>query len=859
MQRRGQVQREAGHGAADLHLRLAVLHGVAHAELGLPAGARQQRPGRGQHAFRLQAAGGGVARGVNHRAAGATGHGLGATRQADWAAHGLRAGLVQRETLLGEANAALRLLQQRHVLAQLDVVAPQAHFAFHAALVHAGNRQVQAQFQADFVVGLHAVQRAVQPGGHGRCAHKAQAVFGRAFAAGLHAHFGVRQVGNVGVDVRELQAWKAARAATGLAHAHAVALELQAAGQVFQHRPVGLVGVLQVARHVAQLHLLHRRNDAEGALLAIGKGEVVQVALDGHGHLPRLTSQHRLFHVVTRLVAHAQRQVAVHAGAVGAAQLPGQLQGAWEARFALGQLGLRLGLPTGLELALCIGVAQLQLFDLHADVGTCNRPAHIGRQALDRNLRLFKHTGKAQTAAGHAQVGLAAGFFQVKVHIGGAHARRAGVAVFAGAGRHQQLAHLALGAVVQLPIGAARPIRRQLVHAAAHRVGAQRIAQGIVQRQAHQHLAQRGQVDLLGRQLGAGLAFVRRVAGDAHLRALPALAVSGGKLQVAPLQRKAFGPGFPNHAASHVAQVQRAQVFGKARLNAVDRHIGRGALPLAVFHIQPHAQRAAGGLQVHTRADVLAQRGHVQLRELGIHGARQVRQGDLGPPQRRAQIRLPRKALAPLGGRRGRQAQAVLVVVVAQRQVQRLQRERRGASQRVAQVHLAALNQHMALLQEPVPGVTASVSCLLAGYFKTGHHNAAVLAALDLQLGHIEAQLVERQLPGRQRRHGHARLRQIQRDFARGRQQAHATELELWPPAVGAGRDVADFDRGAQALRGPARDVGSPLVDSRHNPNVQQHPGQHRDEQQHPKPTRSPTQQSREPAQIRRGNDCRHG
>ena len=73
------------------------------------------------------------------------------------------------------------------------------------------------------------------------------------------------------------------------------------------------------------------------------------------------------------------------------------------------------GLPFHLRVALGIGVAELQIGDLHGNARTRHRPLRIGRELRQRDQRVVKNAGQIQRAIVDQQLGFATSFGQIKI------------------------------------------------------------------------------------------------------------------------------------------------------------------------------------------------------------------------------------------------------------------------------------------------------------------------------------------------------------------------------------------------------------------------------------------------------------
>ena len=484
-QRRGQVDDHAAQVAGHQHVGLAGAkadHGlVGRAAAGAPRDGGQRRPVGGV----AQAFGSGGAAGAQLHRGRAAGTGLAAAGQARLATQQVHARIVNGETGFAEADRALRLPQQRRVGRDAQVVAGQADTAFHPGILDAVHRQIELEVQARVAVGLGAVQHLLREAGHRRLPHDAQRRRQRAGAFGIHQHARVAQVGNARLHARELPAGVPAHLRLSVLHLHAVVVEDQLARQVLQRRPGHLPGGLQAGRHVGQRDAVHLPGKAEfAARRCLRTGDVAQIALHAHRHVARLALDHRLAHVAARRFGNAQRQVTVHARAVGAAEAARQVQ---HARKARRPLLAGHGLPFRLEGARGIGVAQLQLVHVQLDLPALHAPAGAGGQLGQRDAWLVEHARKAEGAVADGQRRVAAGRRGLELQRSPFDARNAFHRLAIGPGRrgartHGHGAGPGLHAPVARRLQRAAPARLDALDQALHRVRLQALVHGGRQR-----------------------------------------------------------------------------------------------------------------------------------------------------------------------------------------------------------------------------------------------------------------------------------------------------------------------------------------------------------------------------------------
>ena len=425
-QRLGQIEAEAAQVGADLDLRLRAAEAQHCLIVRAAAGLARQRRHRAPVGHAAQAFGAGVAAHAHLHRRGAGGAALGAhaaAAHAGLAAQHAGAGVADGEAGVGELHAALRRRQPRAAGRKLDVVAGQLHAALDLGVVDVVHRQIERQLEAGRAAARGIVQRVLGQQRHRRIAHDAQRRRQRPLAFGLHGDAGVAQVGDAGLDLRELPARVVLHPGVRAAHAHAVALEDQLAAEFGQGRPGRLVPGLDGTGHVVHHHVRHLAGEAELARRRVlVERHLGQVAADAHRHIACVALGDGIAHVVARVGRDAERQVAMHACAVGTAELSLQIE---HARKALARR--RAGLPADLELARGVGVGELQALQRHLDVLALHLPAGVGAQALQWNARLLEHPGKLQRALADRQCGVAAGRRGVQVQVGAFNSWYAGM------------------------------------------------------------------------------------------------------------------------------------------------------------------------------------------------------------------------------------------------------------------------------------------------------------------------------------------------------------------------------------------------------------------------------------------------
>ena len=474
--------------------------------------------------------------------------------------------------------------------------------------------------------------------------------------------------------------------------------------------------------------------------------DVKQPALDPHRNVARLALQDRLAYVAPRVKRNAERQVAVHARTVGAAERALQIQHARKERVT-GTLHL-VGLPARLEAAGGVGVLQLEFVDVELDVLALHAPARLRRQLRERDARLLEHAGKLQRAILDRQAGVAAAGHGLELQrraldAGNAFDRTAVPAWRRRPGADRQAGQPRLHAPVARRVQRAVPARHDAVDPALDRVRAQLLVQPGWQRQPAGDLGQRRQVEPVAAQLAAALAVtvVQR-----EIAARPDQAVGIDELQVAGVELHRAGLVAPAEPAADGAEGQRRQLGPEARRHLVQRQVGGGADQRALAHLGPAAQRALAGVQVDVpiglQIDVLAQPRHVDPGQIGEQLA--VPLAPMAGMAREHRLpELPDQGEAPTPARRRRSVEPQLVApaAIAHHQLHVMQADRRRTAPLVDPVDAAAAHQELGLREEPVghAGITRGI----ARQVDAGHQQAAVGAAAHFQLGLVDHQLLQ--------------------------------------------------------------------------------------------------------------------
>jgi hypothetical protein len=578
--------------------------------------------------------------------------------------------------------------------------------------------------------------------------------------------------------------------------------------------------------------------------------------------------------VAAHIVTDAQGQVAVHPGAVGAAEVgfdveqPGKARG----RRAGGRIG---GLPAHPGRAVGIGALQADLVQVDLDAFALQAPAGGRLQPAHRDQRVLEDVGQLDMPVGDQHLGAAPVLIEFEVDTGTGHTRPSGQGVepgggHAAAGRTAQAQglHHATGTETPLAKGFERglgvvglPGGIKVGDLAFGLQAVQPAVGGRPQRQAGGHLTERAQVDAFGPQHRRGGAFAtgNRMT-DAQHPARPDVSVTGSETQVIAAEAETVGVPVGSQATLQTHQVQLGQIGTQPGPQVLQVQLGGDRTDLAALHVGPglHAALAGEHLDVPLgQVDVATQPTHVDAGKLGVQLAAPVVPWPGRPvggvrhqiEQGLAQAGAQAEALAPFGRRCGVQPHLVLPAAVAHHQIQLPQRQRSVGlgPQLVGPAHGALADDELGLVEEPVARLASAV-VVAAADVQPGHFDPALGGAPHVEDRRVDDDLFDTQPPQRGHGHRHVDLRQQQGFLAPRVEQAHVAQCDDGDQ----GRQQALFARGrlgaqfADAHRythtgaDPSLHGRAPLADSRHNPQVEGSPaeceqspgGQHDPQQQ---------------------------
>ena len=777
--------------------------------------------------------------------------------------------------LVADVNAAFGPRQQRQVSTQAQVVAGQGERRFDLGLIGMRQRNGQRQTQLSHAGGAGLRQGLTGPVRQRRAAHIAQQIASGPADLAFERELRLRR--QLGDAPRHVAQRHAPELAAGLLEAHRIALEHQAAVDRTEGRPRRLPGRrIAPGRHRGnrgQGGVQHLRGESKFTVAAVHEWEVPEVALHLVGHFSQLTSLHRAPHPVAGDRADAQRQVTRHLLGPALAERAAQGQHAGQTP-ALAKAVPCPAVPGGVERAARVGVVEAGVLHRQFDPrqplgrgwtgrgsGGGWRHASAGPQRLDLPFQLGaevrqQHTGRLENprqlnrAIDQRQPGLAASFGRGDVQIGPTPARPANAAGLGrGRGGNRQALHFGAHTVVAGRIQRAVPLGLQGLHRALRIELHQQAPQAGAYGQAFAQFSEQGQVQAVGaeaapghRVTGVGL---RQAAGlgllplCAQLAGGPALALAGGECQPLDAQLDAGGRAFSFEMPAQLGKGQGFQPHRQPHRNGPQRGVQRDGIGQALVEVNPGPQRSLALLQIHRQIDVPAQAVDIHLRQIREQAALPALPV-AGPCQQRATgQRAHRKALAPIGRRRGVQAQFMTMAGVAHHQQHIAQLQRRRGALLVHPAQHATPDDEFALLEEPI-GRRAAVHRRACGLHTQARHvPAALRVAPHLQARVLDQELIEAQAQAQQRarRQRRRHQRQPQRFAPLGIAQHHVTQRKSRHPAAAAHADAANLHRMPQRPAGLRLDPRTPSVQTGQNQPMQAEPSGQPPGQQHRRAT----------------------
>ena len=127
-------------------------------------------------------------------------------------------------------------------------------------------------------------------------------------------------------------------------------------------------------------------------MFGVSKGHVIQITFDPGLDAAGRPGRHRITHIVTYRPSNQAWQIAVHARSIGTTQGSLQIEYARKPGAAAG-LGWVTGLPLDLRPTLGVGIAELEVGQLHGNMVTLDLPLGLGGQLCDGNHRFIKYPG----------------------------------------------------------------------------------------------------------------------------------------------------------------------------------------------------------------------------------------------------------------------------------------------------------------------------------------------------------------------------------------------------------------------------------------------------------------------------------
>ena len=481
-------------------------------------------------------------------------------------------------------------------------------------------------------------------------------------------------------------------------------------------------------------------------MLRLAKRELAQVTLDAHRSLQALAAQQSIAQVVAHTGIDGRGQITVQLACLDADNFSLEVEHPWPRLIAFGAAPAATGLDRS------IGIAQLRIFEFHAQGVTIALPLHIGLCLVHHQAGLAQAQGPFDRARLHGQLDAALGLVEVKVQVRPLQTRQRPRASKQGR-LELGLAPLPFGAVA----GAARmglPLGLEALESALRLVRAQGLAQGRRQGQALTDAGEGTQVQAVGTDLHRPVPGLFATPAQAHGAAGPLLALGGGKLQVVAEHRMAVGCAFIANAAAQVTQVQGGQARAPLEFSAVKGQVGGDAADLqGRHHVHPGFDRARAlepGVGVGAQLRRGAQPRRVQAGGFHIGLARPFLPATVVQAEH-GLAKLPAQAepLAPARRWRGVETQIVLVQVVAHHGGDVFQPNRLGARAGVvAPTHPALADEKFGLRKKPIQGI-AVVS---AAQRLPSQKPLALGIAPHLHLQALQVHLVKRQAGERAQR-----------------------------------------------------------------------------------------------------------
>ncbi len=462
-----------------------------------------------------------------------------------------------------------------------------------------------------------------------------------------------------------------------------------------------------------------------------------------------------LLHPVDRVIADLVRKVAIHRGAVGAAQLRRQVDHAVTSRDHF---------VVTLRNAGHVRVGECQVVDHQAAPAWRLVPAAAPAQAVEGECRLSEYSRQAQPqlrridlerAATGVALDLPGEIGQPRLVVDRRHAQPAE------AGRNAEIVETRLRSVPAQPQGVEAALRLQRL---------QPRTQGGVHRQARQDGLPAAQAERPGRDLAPrGAPAETDIEGCAQGAALLRHA------QVFEGDALAAGVALPDGLAAHLRQPQRRQAFAERGFDRAQIHAGRHAGERAARHPECQRQRPP------TPARLIGQRqpmGEARKRDAchrrvdgAVPGPDVVRVAAVEAGFDRQRPRQP--------GRRDRaQLQAMGTARVGEQEIDVLQDERRRVAHFVQPGQRGRAHVHPALPQQPAGEAAGGIGRVDGD---APDVEMAVARAPHAERQALQFDAVEARLEEQQRTPGERGFEfgEVERRPALRVVQAHAAQAEL--------------------------------------------------------------------------------
>ena len=269
--------------------------------------------------------------------------------------------------------------------------------------------------------------------------------------------------------------------------------------QLGQRGP-GRRALLLWSQGIGVIHIAERGGDLEHPGTAVGKRELVQIALDLEADRPKLPAAERIAQVVAGIPVHRRGQVARKTCGQQPRELAIQGQFAQTCSCsALASLDLACGCrtrrtPNQGQLARSVRVGKLQTWHLQPQAPVHPTPAQAGVRCIQRYARLIQPAWYGQRTFFDGPLGRTARLCGINFRVQTLHTqpRETG----GGIGGQTQLVQLRLHAVILRGVPRALPLQRGGVYLALRLQASQCRQHGSVHRHATRELRDPSQIEL---------------------------------------------------------------------------------------------------------------------------------------------------------------------------------------------------------------------------------------------------------------------------------------------------------------------------------------------------------------------------